>query len=176
MPLPSNSNTHPCTLGKLSQGPRKYSTINNNKIHSVYAYLCVKSVDAAIEFYSKAFGAVEQFRLVGPDGQVGHAEISLGDSILMLAEEFPEMGIVAPEPNADASLSIHLHVQDANAMFEAAVVVGATVEQAMQDQFYGERSGTLRDPFGYRWLLGHSIEDVSTEEMQARYTKLFEEG
>ena len=147
----------------------------NNKIHEVDAYLCVKNVDAAIEFYSSAFGAVEQLRLVSPDGHVGHAEVSLGDSILMLAEEFPDMGIIAPEPEANAPFSIHLRVEDADAMFDAAVAAGAKVEQAMQDQFYGERSGTLRDPFGYKWMLGHSIEEVSPEEMQARYAKFFEE-
>ncbi len=144
----------------------------SNTVHEVYAYLCVKSVDAAMEFYKQAFGAAEHFRLAGPDGHVVHAEMYLGDNILMLAEEFPQMGIVAPEPDAAVSVSIHLHVDDADAMFDAAVAAGATAEQAMEDQFYGERSGAVRDPFGYRWLLGHSTEDVSVEEMQNRFRKL----
>ena len=146
----------------------------SNRVHEVLAYLSVKSVDAAMDFYQQAFGAAEHFRLAGPDGHIAHAEMHLGDTILMMAEEFPDMGIAAPEPGAAVSVSIHLLVDDADAMFESAVAAGATAESAMEDQFYGQRSGALRDPFGYRWLLGQTIEEVSVEEMQNRFNKLFE--
>ena len=145
----------------------------NNAVHEISAYLCVKSADAAMDFYRRAFGAIEQFRLAGPDGHVAHAEVRLGDNVVMLAEEFPEMGIVAPDPEAGISVSLHLRVDDADAMFATAVAAGASVEQAMEDQFYGERAGTVRDPFGYRWMIHHLIEDVSVEEMQDRFSKLF---
>ena len=146
----------------------------SNAIHDVYPYLCVKNVDDALAFYKRAFGATEHFRLTEPGGRVGHAEIYLGSNVLMLAEEFPEMGVVAPSPDEAACVTLHLHVDNADAMFKDALDAGASEERAPEDQFYGERSATVRDPFGYRWLLGHSIEDVGVDEMQGRYTKLFE--
>ncbi|MCZ6644437.1 MAG: VOC family protein [Gammaproteobacteria bacterium] len=148
----------------------------SNTIHDVYAYLCVKNVDDALEFYKRAFGATEHFRLTEPNGRVGHAEIYLGSSILMLAEEFPEMGFTAPTPDQAAPITLHLHVDNADAMFKDAVAAGASEERSPEDQFYGERSGALRDPFGYRWLIGHSIEDVGVDEMQSRYENLFEQA
>jgi uncharacterized glyoxalase superfamily protein PhnB len=147
--------------------------MNENTIHDVYSYLCVKSVDAACEFYQRAFGAREHFRLTEPGGRVGHAELYLGSAVLMLAEEFPEHGFEAPDPSSTAPASLHLHVDDADAMFQAALDAGARAERSPEDQFYGERSCAIVDPFGYRWLLGHSIEDVPVAEMQRRYTELF---
>ena len=152
------------------------TTMMMNQVHEMNAYLCVKSVDAAIDFYSKAFGATEELRLTGPDGRVGHAEFNFGDRMVMFSEEFPEMGVVAPSSDDTSCFSLYLRVEDADAMFNAAVTAGARVEQALQDQFYGERSGTLRDPFGYKWMLGYRIEELSSEEMQDRYLKLFEGG
>ena len=146
----------------------------SNAIHNVYPYLCVKNVDVAIDFYQRAFGASEHFRLTEPGGKVGHAEIYLGSDVLMLAEEYPEQGFKAPSPENPAAYSIHLHVDNADVMFNDAVEAGATSERAPEDQFYGERSCAIRDPFGYRWLLGHSIEEVGVEDMQKRYEQLFD--
>jgi uncharacterized glyoxalase superfamily protein PhnB len=113
------------------------------------------------------------FRLTEPSGRIGHAEIKLGPATLMLADEYPEQGIRGPRSLGGTSFVMHLHVTDVNSAFERALRAGATVVKPLQDQFYGERSGTVRDPFGHEWLLGGHLEDVSTEEMQRRYTALF---
>jgi len=144
------------------------------KIHEVFPYLRVRNAAAAIEFYAKAFGAKEKFRLVEPSGRIGHVELELGDITLMLSDEFPEYGIHGPETVGGTTMSIHLHVDDADAAIQRAVEAGATLVRAATDHFYGERSGTIRDPFGHEWLIGHSIEDVPPEEMQRRYTALFD--
>ena len=141
-------------------------------IHELFVYLCVKDAGKAIDFYKAAFGATEKFRLTEPSGRIGHAELAFGDAILMVADEFPEMGFLAPAPDAPRTFVIHLHVDDADAMIAQSVKAGAQVKRPAQDQFYGERSGTVRDPFGYDWMLGHSIEQVTPEEMQRRYDKL----
>jgi uncharacterized glyoxalase superfamily protein PhnB len=141
-------------------------------IHEVFPYLCVRGAAKAIEFYVQAFGAREKFRLTEPSGRVGHAELELGGATLMLADEFPEHGIVGPETIGGTSVTIHLHVDDADAVIASAVAAGAQVQMAPQDQFYGERSGRIRDPFGHSWNIGHSIEAVTPDEMQRRYTEL----
>lgn len=141
-------------------------------IHEMFAYLCVPDAGKAIEFYSKVFGAREKLRLTEPSGRIGHAELDFGAGTLMLADEFPEFGITAPKPGSDASVTIHLHVDNADEVIDRAVEAGATLEMAPKDQFYGERSGCIRDPFGHRWNIGHQIESVSPEEMQRRYTDL----
>lgn len=141
-------------------------------IHEVFAYLRVSSTPAAIAFYQQAFGAVERFRLVEPSGRVGHAELQLGPAVLMLSDAFPEFGIDAPPPGAPAYASVHLHVDDADAMAARAVAAGAQMLMPPADQFYGERSCKLRDPFGHEWMLGHSIEQITPEEMQRRYTAM----
>lgn len=141
-------------------------------IHEVYPYLRVRRAAEAIEFYKKAFGATELFRLVEPSGRIGHAEIKLGATTLMLSEEFPEYGIVGPESLGGTSFSIHLHVENADAWMARAVEAGAVITRPATDAFYGERSGVVRDPFGHEWLLGHQIEEVPVEEMQRRYTAL----
>ncbi|MDA1077141.1 MAG: VOC family protein [Proteobacteria bacterium] len=146
----------------------------SNAIHEVYAYICVKNVKEAIDFYKSAFGAREHYLLTSPDGRVGHAELYLGNNILMLAEEFPEVGFSAPKTGEIPPVSIHLHVDNADDMFKAALAAGGIAEREPQDQFYGERSCSLRDPFGYRWMLGHSVEDVSVDEMQKRYLAMIE--
>jgi uncharacterized glyoxalase superfamily protein PhnB len=142
------------------------------KIEEVFAYLCVSDADAAIRFYERAFGAREKFRLTEPAGRIGHAEVSLGPVTLMLCEEFPECGIRSATSIGATPVSIHLHVDDADRMIARAVEAGARLERPAQDEFYGERSGVIRDPFGHRWLIGHHIEDVSTEEMQRRYSEM----
>jgi PhnB protein len=145
-----------------------------SEIHEVYPYLRVSDTNAAIDFYARAFGAKELLRLTEPSGRIGHAEIKIGPATLMLADEFPEHGISGPRALGGTTFSLHVHVGDVDAAFEQAVKAGATVVRPLKDQFYGERSGTVRDPFGHEWLLGGHLEDVSTEEMQRRYTALFE--
>ena len=108
-----------------------------------------------------------------PSGRVGHAEIKIGPATLMLSDEFPEYGIEGPEALGGTTLSIHLHVNDADAWIARAVEAGAKVIREAADAFYGERSGVVRDPYGHEWLIGHQIEEVSTEEMQRRYTAMF---
>jgi PhnB protein len=143
-------------------------------VHEVYPYLRVRDAARALDFYKRAFGAEELFRLTEPSGRIGHAEIKIGGTTLMLADEYPEMNIVGPQTLGGTSFSIHLHVDSADAWIERAVAAGAIVLRPAADAFYGERSGSVRDPFGHEWLLGHQIEEVSTQEMQRRYTALFE--
>lgn len=143
-------------------------------IHEMFAYICVPNAAQAIDFYSRVFGAREKFRLTEPSGRIGHAELDFGPGTLMLAEEFPEYGITAPRPGQGTSVTIHLHVDNADEVIRRAVEAGATLEAEPKDEFYGERSGSFRDPFGHRWNIGHQIEDVSPEEMQRRYTQLLQ--
>lgn len=144
------------------------------KIKAVYAYLCVEDAAAAVTFYQNAFGVTELFRLTDPSGKVGHVELDFGGTTIMLAEEFEGCGVIPPSKLGGCSTTIHLHVDDADALVERAVAAGATLERAPQDQFYGERSGSVMDPFGHRWLIGHDIEEVSPQEMQRRYTAMFD--
>ena len=144
-----------------------------NAIHELFAYLCVPDTQKAIAFYTQAFGAAELYRLTEPSGRIGHAELQMGPSaILMLSDPFPEFGITAPPPEGLSGMAIHLHVDNADEMARQAVAAGATMVSEPADQFYGERSCRVRDPFGHTWLLGHSIEKVAPEEMQRRYTEL----
>jgi PhnB protein len=141
-------------------------------IHEVFSYLCVRDTAAAIRFYEQAFGATERFRLTEPSGRIGHAELQLGPAVLMLCDEFPEYGIRAPAEGGHPPHVIHLHLDNADAAAERAIAAGATMVRPPADEFYGERSCRIRDPFGHEWLLGHSIEEVTPEEMQRRYTAL----
>lgn len=144
-------------------------------IHEVFAYLRVSDAKRAIDYYHEAFGAEEKFRLEEPSGRIGHAELSFGNTTIMLADEFPELGIRGPESIGGTSVTIHLHVADADAVLECAEKAGGEIVRAAQDQFYGERSGTVRDPFGHEWNIGHEIETLSPEEMQRRYDAMFDE-
>jgi len=141
------------------------------KTHELFAYLHVRNAEKAIAFYKEAFGATETMRLLDPSGRIGHAELDFDGTTLMLADEFPEFGIKSPDSVGGTTVTIHLHVDDADAVIRRAVAAGASVEREPQDQFYGERSGCVRDPFGHRWNVGHHIEDVSADEMQRRYTR-----
>jgi PhnB protein len=143
------------------------------EVHEVYPYLCVHSTAEAIDFYARAFDAKELFRLTEPSGRIGHAEIKIGPATLMLADEFPEHNIRGPRSLGGTTVSIHLHVADVDQAFQQAVSAGAAVIQPLQNQFYGERSGKVRDPFGHEWLLGGHLETVTPEEMQRRYTAMF---
>ena len=141
-------------------------------IHELFPYLRVKGADRAIDWYKRAFGVTEKFRLTEPSGRVGHCELLFGQATLMLSEEYPEHGLVGPQSMGGTSVTLHLHVDNADAMIDRAVAAGATLVRPPSDAFYGERGGTIRDPFGHDWLIGHNIEDVAPEEMQRRYTKL----
>jgi uncharacterized glyoxalase superfamily protein PhnB len=143
-------------------------------VHELFAYLCVANAAEAIEFYTKAFGAREKFRLTEPGGRIGHVELDFGGTTLMLSDEYPEYGIRGPQPAAGTPVTIHIHVDNADAVIERSVAAGATLEMAPKDHFYGERSGSVRDPFGHRWTIGHHIEDVSETEMQRRYTEILQ--
>ena len=146
-------------------------------IHELFPYICVHDANAAIDFYCRVFEVSEIFRLTEPSGRVGHAELDFHNgAILMISEEFPEFGIHSAKTLGGSAVSLHLHVDDADAVVARAVAAGATLDMAPQDQFYGERSGVYRDPFGHRWNVGHSIEKLSPEEMQRRYTAMFETG
>jgi uncharacterized glyoxalase superfamily protein PhnB len=144
------------------------------KISELFPYLCVSDTAAAIDFYRRAFGAVETFRLVEPGGRIGHAEMDFGGATLMLCDEYPEYGIRSASTLGATPVTLHLHVDDADAMIACALDAGATLERPASDAFHGERAGVVRCPFGHRWLIGHAIEAVSTEEMQRRYTAMFE--
>jgi PhnB protein len=138
---------------------------------SVTPYLVCKDAARAIEFYKQAFGATEVMRLSGPGGVVGHAEIKIGDSIVMLADEHPSMGHVGPKSLGGTPVSLLVYVEDVDAQFERAVKAGAVVKRPIQDQFYGDRSGILEDPFGHLWSLATHIEDVTPEEIERRAAK-----
>jgi PhnB protein len=136
--------------------------------HTLTPYLIVKGAGAALDFYAKAFGAQELSRMADPSGKVGHAEMKIGDSPFMLADEFHEVGAVAPQAGAGRSVSFLVYVPDVDAAFARAVAAGAKAVRPVQDQFYGDRSGTLEDPFGHQWTLATHVEDVSPEEMERR--------
>jgi PhnB protein len=136
--------------------------------HNVTPYLVIKGAAAAIDFYKKAFGAVEVMRMPQPDGRVGHAELKFGDSMVMLADEFPEMAVVGPKTLGNTSVALLLYVDDVDKAVERAVSLGATIKKPVADQFYGDRTGTLEDPFGHKWTLAVHLEDVSPEEMERR--------
>ena len=121
--------------------------------HNVTPYLVVKGAAAAIDFYNKAFGAVEIMRMPQPDGRIGHAEIKLGDSHVMLADEFPELDVVDPRTLGNSTVGLLLYVDDVDKTVERAVALGAKIKKPVQDQFYGDRTGTIEDPFGHKWTV-----------------------
>jgi PhnB protein len=131
-------------------------------------YLIVKGAADAIDFYKRAFGATELLRMADPQGKVGHAEIKIGDSVIMLADEHPAMGYRGPRALGGSSVSILLYVEDVDEVFERAVKAGARAQRPVMDQFYGDRSGTLEDPFGHVWTVATHVEDVEPEEMKRR--------
>jgi PhnB protein len=143
--------------------PHPYSTVN--------PYLIVKGGSQAIEFYKKAFGAEERMRIPAPGDTIGHAELQIGGSILMLADEFPEMKALSPKTIGGTPVSFCIYVDDVDAAFARALAAGGKETRPVKDQFYGDRSGTLEDPFGHTWTIATHIEDVSPEEMARRAQK-----
>jgi len=136
--------------------------------HTATPYLIVNAADAALEFYKNAFGATERLRIPAPGGKIGHAEITIGDSPIMLADEHPEIGARSPQSFGGSPVSIMLYVEDVDAFVKRAVAAGAKVVRPVQDQFYGDRSGTLADPAGHVWHVATHTEDLSLEEIKQR--------
>jgi len=136
--------------------------------HEVTPYLRVADAAAAIVFYAAAFGAKEKYRLKMPDGRIGHAELDFGNTRMMLSDEFPEMGIRGPKSIGATSVVFSLYVADADAVFDRAIAAGARVHRPLKDEFYGDRSGQLQDPFGHIWSIQTRLEDVNPKEMQKR--------
>jgi PhnB protein len=136
--------------------------------HAVTPYLHVKDAARAIEFYERAFGARLLYRLDQPDGRVGHAELQIGDSRVMLADESPEMGVRSPRTIGGTPVTIHLYVPDVDATVARAVAAGATLSRPVADQFYGDRNGGLVDPFGHVWFVATHVEDVEPDEISRR--------
>jgi PhnB protein len=143
--------------------------------HSVTPYLIVRDAASAIEFYKKAFGATERMRFADPSGKVGHAEVQIGDSTVMLGDEHPDMGFRGPQSLGGSPVGLLIYVEDVDARFKQAVSAGATVVRPVQDQFYGDRSGTLNDPYGHVWTLSTHKEDVSLEEMHRRHKEFLKQ-
>jgi PhnB protein len=135
--------------------------------HSVTPYLVIKGAADAIEYYKKAFGATELFRM-DHQGKIGHAEIKIGDSPIMLSDEHPEMGYVGPQTLGGTPVSLMIYVDDVDKIYPQAIAAGGQELKALQDQFYGDRSGTLKDPFGHIWTVSTHKEDVTPEEMDKR--------
>jgi PhnB protein len=146
--------------GKVKPIPEGYQVLT--------PYLVCKDAARAIEFYRNVLGATEKMRMPAPDGKVGHAELQFGSSLLMLADEYPEMGYRGPQAFGGSPVTLHLYVDDVDAVFKRAVSAGAKERQPVENKFYGDRSGTIEDPFGHTWNLSTHIEDVSPEEMEKR--------
>ncbi len=138
----------------------------------VSPYLCLDGAEAAIAFYRDVFGAVERLRMAGPDGRIGHAELEIGSSIIMLADEYPDMGYLGPKSVGGTPVTIQIYVDDVDAVFARATAGGATETRAVENQFYGDRSGQFLDPFGHRWNVASHVEDVSPDDMASRAAEL----
>jgi uncharacterized glyoxalase superfamily protein PhnB len=141
--------------------------------HRVTPHLTVRDAGALIEFYKKAFGAVEHRRAPGPDGKILHAEIRIGDSPIMLNDEFPEMGAISPLSSKSTSVTLHLFVEDADKQFAQALAAGAEVVMPLADQFWGDRYGIVRDPSGHHWSIGSHMEDLTSQQIEERMAKAF---
>lgn len=136
--------------------------------HAVTPYLIIRGVTDAIEFYKKAFGATELFRFRAPDGKIDHAEVKIGDSPIMIADEHPEMGVKGPQTLGGSPVKLLIYVEDVDTVFNRAVAAGASVKEAVKEKFFGDRIGTLTDPFGHVWHVSTHKEDVPVEEMERR--------
>jgi PhnB protein len=143
--------------------------------HTATPYLIVAGAAAAIDFYKRAFNATELMRLDGPHGRIGHAEIQIGDSRIMLADEHPEIGACGPQSFGGSPTSILLYVENVDALFQQAIAAGAEEVRPVRDQFYGDRSGTLLDPFGHKWSIATHTEDVSAEELDRRFAVMMQQ-
>ncbi len=136
--------------------------------HTVSPYLAVDDAEKAIEYYTKAFGAKETVRMEGPDGRIGHAELKIGDSLVMLSDPFPQASTTPPKELGGTSSSIFMYVEDVDAVVQKAVDAGATVTMEVEDQFWGDRFGSITDPFGHNWSIATHVEDLTPEEIEER--------
>ncbi|QDT48266.1 hypothetical protein Pan258_23070 [Symmachiella dynata] len=136
--------------------------------HTATPYMIVDGAGEAIAFYEKAFGATELMRMPGPDGKIGHAEIQIGDSRIMMSDEYPDMGFRGPKSLGGAGINMMLYVEDCDTLFAQAIAAGGKELRPLADQFYGDRSGTLEDPFGHVWTISTHKEDLTMEEVAAR--------
>jgi PhnB protein len=134
----------------------------------VTPYLVVDGASAAIDFYREVLGATERMRMPAPDDKVGHAELEIGDSLIMLADEYPDMDALGPKTVGGTPVTLHVYVEDAAAVFDRAVQAGAKSLRPVEDKFYGDRSGEFEDPFGHRWSVATHVEDVPPDEMEKR--------
>jgi PhnB protein len=153
---------------KIRPIPKGYNTVT--------PYLSVQGAASAIAFYKKAFGAKEVMRMPGPGGTIGHAEIQIGDSRIMLADEFPEMNFRSPRTVGGTPVNIHLYAQDVDKVAKKAVAAGAKLLRPVADQFYGDRSGSLEDPFGHVWHVATHVEDIPMKELKKRAAALAAAG
>ncbi len=149
--------------------------VETNPVRSVSLYMCISGASAAIDFYREAFGAKELSRLVEPGGKIGHAELQIGNTVLMISDEYPDYGALSPKTIGGSSVRIHLDVTDVDSFAERAINAGATLVRPVADQFYGDRSGQLADPFGYTWIVSTHQKDVPVEEMQKELDKWVQE-
>jgi PhnB protein len=136
--------------------------------HAITAYLGIKGAAEAIEFYKRAFGATELLRMPGPEGRIGHAELKIGDSHVMLADESPDMDFLGPRSRGGTTVQLHLYVQDVDATVQKALAAGGKLTRAVEDKFYGDRAGTIEDPYGHVWYVATHTEDVAPKEMKRR--------
>ena len=141
--------------------------------HTLTPYLTIKNAAEALDFYKRAFGADETFRIASPDGKIGHAEIRIGDSAIMLSDEFPEMGARGPESIGGSPVMLHLYVENVDALVDRAVQAGGKLERPVADQFYGDRGGMITDPFGHKWWIATHVEDVPPDELERRSKAAF---
>ena len=144
--------------------------------HAVTPYLIVEGAARALDFYKDVFGATEQMRMAGPAGRVAHAEIRIGDSVVMLADEVPDMGYRGPKGYGGSAVSLMVYVDDVDATFQRALAAGAIERRAVQNQFYGDRSGTLEDPFGHIWTVSTHVEDLTPQEISQRAEQAMKQG
>ncbi|PYN90599.1 MAG: glyoxalase [Candidatus Rokuibacteriota bacterium] len=154
--------------GKMKAIPKGY--------HSVTPYLIIDGAARALDFYKRVFGATEKMRMPGPDGKIGHAEIKIGDSMIMLADEHVDMGARGPRAFGGAAVGIMLYVNDVDATVKSALAEGAKILQPVEDKFYGDRMGTIEDPFGHKWYVGTHKEDVPPDELQRRAAAMGKSG
>ncbi len=139
--------------------------------HAVTPYLSIKGAAKAIAFYKRVFGAKENMRMPGAKGAIGHAEVQIGDSRVMLADEHPDIGFVGPKARGGSPVHMNLYVKDVDAVVKRAVRAGAKLKRPVQDMFYGDRGGSIEDPFGHMWHVATHVEDVSKAEMKKRAAK-----
>jgi uncharacterized glyoxalase superfamily protein PhnB len=143
--------------------------------HTLTPYMTVREAARAIEFYKKAFGAVEKVVMKGPDGKIMHAELRIGDSLFMLADEFPEYGSMSPLSTGGSGMGLHIYVEDVDSAFDRAIGAGATIDMPVSDMFWGDRYGKLADPFGHKWSIATHKRDLSPAEMEEGMKAMMQE-